>query len=82
MALMDKSSCRPVENMLHWPAGLLNGPLGEPSMPSGKKGRDRFPMARAEYAMPPSASAFGTNASSSDETDDSDDSDDDAEAAQ
>jgi hypothetical protein len=45
--LIVTSSCNPVENGLHSPAGLLNGPAAASSMPSGKNGRDRLPLARS-----------------------------------
>lgn len=48
MALMERSSCNPVEKTLGSPAGRLSGPGIVPLTPSGKNGRARFPMVRAE----------------------------------
>src|SRR5207237_9829458 len=55
-----RSSCRPSLNGLHCAGnGFDRGPLGVPSMPSGKNGRARLPTDRLLYATP-FASAVGS----------------------
>src|ERR1041385_2700113 len=49
-----RSSCRPTLNGLHAGSAVLNGPAAVSSMPSGKNGRCRKPIARSLKATEPS----------------------------